>query len=1156
MGTPPAKQGLRHSVTLAWQYLDILPLTNLHPCRFGTQLARFSDVMAITWLYSLPSYLMRPSKTGIVVALLWFTGLLYLAYYARHQRPKWGKRHWLGFLLLTLLTPLLSAIALQQPSQDILLPAPAAASPAALKFTPLAALPWMLAAGFLGTIPAMFLAFLSGITLGVWNTHLPMESLVHATLAGGVSWALWQPYRTKIYRALRQPLIAASAAMLLYPFIFGLSVFLLDDVPVAAQLDFALSNAPEFMLYVGGTFLLAGIITQIIALWQPQPWGYSGPYKPSPLERSLTRRFSFVMTVFVLTLMVSIVARNWALAQRSARELIIAQLNMATRFTAQALPSFAIDGTRAIKRIASDPRLTTLSPDELRPYLEQATTDSAFFTSLTLVDDQGNIIVALSSNESVSSEDLENLRFSATMKARYICDTVFNYKTQRSSLTCYAVVPTQSDEKRYIIGRTRFDEKNPSVHPIVTGLTSLQKEQGYSSVILDEQHQVLFSTNQEMEWLRSIDPSQFKPIKSSFTTAKTGLPEHAFYDGAYEVTGPQGQRYLLVVSQALGTQWVVLTLAPIQQLQSIALQNALPLAAIVGLLAIVGIFISRSLARMLARSLRSLTVAAERIASGQLSQPLEVTSVDEIGQLRRAFEHMRQRLQARMSELSRLLHTSQRIAATLKVHEAADAVLAAAYSPECAAVRIALSPEALPDDWHGEYPTRFGRGLSAKAYASLDDQLISLARKQALIRFNQLNENTGLSLPQKPSPPRSLLAVALRYEKRFLGVLYIVYNTPHTFSDEETRYLSALGLQMAMAAYTARLYFMAEVRHQRLQAVLNASPDPILVTDNQERLILANAAARTQLAIAGDMDQPLNKVITHHDLLALLRRNQQPPYSDEVTLNNRVYFATVTSVKSNEIEIGRVCILRDITHFKELDTLKSEFVATVSHDLRVPLTLINGYLTMLEMVGQLNERQGHYVHQIQDGIQNMTQLVNNLLDLGRIEAGVGLQLQLTPVLDTIDEVAKRWQPHAKRKRITLTTDIAPDTPPLIEADPVLLDRALHNLVDNAIKYTPSGGKVVILGRTSGQDKILLGVKDSGVGISPIDQPRLFEKFFRISRRETPKEKGSGLGLAIVKSIVERHHGRVWVESQLGEGSTFFMELPLRQPGEKTDTLPI
>jgi signal transduction histidine kinase len=243
--------------------------------------------------------------------------------------------------------------------------------------------------------------------------------------------------------------------------------------------------------------------------------------------------------------------------------------------------------------------------------------------------------------------------------------------------------------------------------------------------------------------------------------------------------------------------------------------------------------------------------------------------------------------------------------------------------------------------------------------------------------------------------------------------------------------------------------------------------------------------------------------------------------------------------------MGRVCVLRDVTHFKELDALKSEFVSTVSHDLRSPLTLMRGYATMLEMVGQLNEQQTNYVRKIIAGVESMGRLVNNLLDLGRIESGIGLQLETVNVQDVVERVIGSLQLQAAQKRIQLTSEFPPGSQPLVEADQALLQQALHNLIENAIKYTRPEGKVHVRMRMQ-PIGVVFEVIDNGSGISPVDQPRLFEKFYRGAQQGSKEQRGTGLGLAIVKSIAERHGGRVWAESQLGKGSTFYLAIPIHQ----------
>jgi PAS domain S-box-containing protein len=358
-----------------------------------------------------------------------------------------------------------------------------------------------------------------------------------------------------------------------------------------------------------------------------------------------------------------------------------------------------------------------------------------------------------------------------------------------------------------------------------------------------------------------------------------------------------------------------------------------------------------------------------------------------------------------------------------------------------------------------------------------------------------------------------------------------------------------LGGQAALAAANARLFLTAEIGRQRLESILASSPDPILVTDQRDQLLLANPAAWQSLGLnveETNYGRPISQVINEPELVKLLRTSNAERLSVEIILpGGRVFLATATPVLAEGQRVGRVCVLRDVTHFKELDALKSEFVSTVSHDLRSPLTLMRGYATMLEMVGQLNEQQANYVRKIISGVESMARLVNNLLDLGRIESGIGLQLEKINIQDVVERVISSLQLQAAQKKIQLTCEFPEGPLPLVEADQALLQQAVHNLVENAIKFTRPEGKVHVRVRVQ-PIGVVFEVIDNGIGISPVDQPRLFEKFYRGAQQVSKDQRGTGLGLAIVKSIAERHGGRIWAESQLGKGSSFYLAIPVHQ----------
>jgi PAS domain S-box-containing protein len=392
------------------------------------------------------------------------------------------------------------------------------------------------------------------------------------------------------------------------------------------------------------------------------------------------------------------------------------------------------------------------------------------------------------------------------------------------------------------------------------------------------------------------------------------------------------------------------------------------------------------------------------------------------------------------------------------------------------------------------------------------------------------------------------MGVSLRHEGQFYGAMWVAYDQAHTFSEEEVRFLVTLAGQAAIAAANARLFLNAEIGRQRLSAILASTPDPVLVTDQQNRLLLANPAVWRVLGMGGEWDEgkPIEDVISQKELLELLDMKAQDKRSLEITMpDNRVYFATATSVVAEGHRVGRVCVLRDITGFKELDALKSEFVNTVSHDLRSPLTLVRGYASMLEIVGDLNEQQNTYLRKMISSADDMSHLVSDILDLGRIEAGIGLKVARVPVREVVDHVVSALQLEAAQRKVQLTAEISPQSSPWIEADQALLQQALYNLVDNGIKNTEANGSVKIRIEPR-QDMTQFIVSDTGVGISTLDQPRIFEKFFRSTSPSNKKQQGTGLGLAIVKSIADRHGGSVTVSSILGKGSVFTLAIPTRR----------
>jgi two-component system phosphate regulon sensor histidine kinase PhoR len=333
---------------------------------------------------------------------------------------------------------------------------------------------------------------------------------------------------------------------------------------------------------------------------------------------------------------------------------------------------------------------------------------------------------------------------------------------------------------------------------------------------------------------------------------------------------------------------------------------------------------------------------------------------------------------------------------------------------------------------------------------------------------------------------------------------------------------------------------LSETERQKLEAIIGNIQDGVIVMDRNRNIILVNRAVRDifNLDSANLVGRPLVSAISNEDLKALLFRSSEEPLKyHEINFDDgRVYNAQYTPIP----HIGAAVTMQDISYLKELDRLKSDFIHTVSHDLRSPLTAILGYTELVERTGPLNSNQQEFLRRLQGSIQHITTLVNDLLDLGRLDAGFDTRREVVHLENILKYSLDIYENQIRKKNIKLSVDIAPDLKPL-RANPIRIRQMLDNLVGNAIKYTPAEGSVSV-SMSMEVDQIVIKVKDTGVGIPSEEQGRVFEKFYRATNAVGGAE-GSGLGLAIVKSIVDSHQGRVWVESTVSGGSTFVVLLP-------------
>jgi PAS domain S-box-containing protein len=822
---------------------------------------------------------------------------------------------------------------------------------------------------------------------------------------------------------------------------------------------------------------------------------------------------------------------DWIVAGRAARQMLEGRMSNAGDMTARSIPFVLETGQNLIISLADDP-IFYQSSDQVHEFLAAERPKIPYFSQLIYLDPEGNLVASDPANAVDSPElsrgEIDGIELASLVPIQII-STIPEPGSSAAILSFIAGVRNPDGELQgVIIGRSDL-AANPFAKPLLSSIDSLSAIDG-EGILIDENGLVLFHP----------DPNE---VMTLYTGSKETIPQF------YEATSQDGIRELIYYHPVVGRPWGVVITVPARYVQEQAINIALPLLAIISILSLAAIFIFRFGLRSVTSSLQNLAVEADRMSHGRLDNPLIPGGEDEVGRLSRSFEKMRTSLKSRLDELNRLLFVSQGIASTFDIAESLNPVLESALATGASSARVHLVPAVIPNSEGGiDISQQYGCGPDSENFEFMDEQVTAFAEKQDIVKLSNLTRPRIFTIPGDSIPPRAILAAALRHENLFYGSLWLGFDQPHQFTDEEVRYVVTLAGQAALAAANARLFQTAEIGRQRLEAILTSTPDPVLVTDQNDNLLLTNPAATDAFGLydGAIIGQPISEVITQQEVLDLIRLAEDNQQSQELIFDDgKTYLATASSVQVEGERVGRVCMLRDVSSFKQLDELKSEFVSTVSHDLRSPLALVQGYTSMLRMVGELNEQQSSYLQKIAFETEKISHLVKNLLDLGRIEAEISLQLESKPVDDVIHRVVADTQLKADQKRVNLLFEIQGNNLPSVEADQALLKQALTNLVENAIKYTESGGDVVI-SLTTSDTQVAYIVEDTGIGISPADQQNLFEKFTRASKKVSQEDEGSGLGLAIVKSIAEKHGGHVLLESQLGVGSTFSIVIPLEQ----------
>lgn len=460
----------------------------------------------------------------------------------------------------------------------------------------------------------------------------------------------------------------------------------------------------------------------------------------------------------------------------------------------------------------------------------------------------------------------------------------------------------------------------------------------------------------------------------------------------------------------------------------------------------------------------------------------------------------------------------------------------------------------------------------------------AVLNKQNLIVDNVQDDPRWVTVDTTDEKARGALLALIQSNEETLGVITLYSDRPGAFNQDHLRLVVAAASQVANAMNNAELYTMIRDQAERLGtllrqeqveatksgSILESVADGVIVVNSDGQVIVFNSAAERILRISSRqaLNQPVSIFVrlygesisrwfeTINEWMSDPLQHQMGDFfEDRIELEDgRVISVRLSPVRMGDQFLGTVSVFRDITREVEVDRLKSEFVATVSHELRTPMTSIKGYadLLLLGAAGDVSDSQQRFLETIKQNADRLSVLVNDLLDISRIDQGhVELKFGEIDVEDLLNVIADHLRDRSddRKQDMDVTTRLPDDRKLTIWGDYEKVVQILNNLADNAFNYTPAGGSITLSAWEDEEtNDVILSVADTGIGIAPEVADRVFERFFRGDEThelvmDTP---GTGLGLAIAREFVQIHSGQIWFESEVGKGTTFFVRLPAQK----------
>jgi PAS domain S-box-containing protein len=728
-----------------------------------------------------------------------------------------------------------------------------------------------------------------------------------------------------------------------------------------------------------------------------------------------------------------------------------------------------------------------------------------------------------------------------------------------------AVMPLWSEDGQFL-GLVGANIRLESLSQTLTAvIAEHQTEEGLQVVILDSGNQII-----------AYPDSQFLLGPAGELVPESYL---AYFNGERHsqiLSSPHGEQRLYTHIPVLDINWEVIVSRPTSAAfaTQFILQRIVLIAAVTFLL--IGLIFWRTLAVRVIRPIERLGPISESIG---LNQPINVEAQrhlqteanrdDQIGHLIRSVIRMKDSITQRLKEQATLLETSTAVVSTLDPETVLNRIL----EQMGRLLEIKMYAVIALDDENGSFRIRASRGLSRQ----FTEQLSIQPSEPDSVTMRALHAREPIQINDTETDPsyrtrrqraraegfRAILAVPLNTQYAPPTALLVFHPTPHVFTYNELQLLTSFANHAAMAIENAVLYERSDMRLReqthRLEALVQSLHDGLILSDLQGKVIYANkrvgelADLSTRNLMGLHTDQILARIIARATAGTKAKNGSSKVFDKNGGTNFEVSLDQEDGIIHLRLEvfnvndedgapIGRGIFFHDITADRELDRMRASLVSTVSHELRTPLAAIKGYVsTMLaEDVEWDRASQHEFLTIISDESDRLTNLVNNLLDLSRIEAG---SLKLAPekfdLHDMIQRAAKQARLSSKNK---IEVKLAPQLPGF-QADPLRFESILRNLIENAVKYAGEEAEIKVeVSKENGE--FLFRVSDNGPGIPANQSQRVFESFYRVDDSLTRLASGAGLGLTICQGLVRAHGGRIWAEPQ-AEGACIAFTIPAK-----------